>query len=226
MWWRILIKNLDYSQLKDLHRAKRENYTDEFSIRIHRSLSWVSRAEKQDEDLDASFIFYWIAFNATYTGSHLSNNIYSERHTYKDFFEKILKYDEKEYVYNAIWNEFSGSIRNLLNNQYIFSSFWNFENGHEGFDDWEEKFVQSKSMVLKALEHKNTQLILEILFDRLYTLRNQLMHGGATWNGKVNRSQVTDGQSIISFLIPNFLEIMMNNQNENWGKLNFPVVKS
>ena len=81
-------------------------------------------------------------------------------------------------------------------------------------------------MVLKALEHKNTQLILEILFDRLYTLRNQLMHGGATWNGKVNRSQVTDGQSIISFLIPNFLEIMMNNQNENWGKLNFPVVKS
>lgn len=226
MWWRILIKNLDYSQLKDLHRDKRENYTDEFSIRIHRSLSWVSRAEKQDEDLDASFIFYWIAFNATYTGSHLSNNIYSERHTYKDFFEKILKYDEKENVYNAIWNEFSGSVRNLLNNQYIFSPFWNFENGHEGFDDWEEKFVKSKSMVLKALEHKNTQLILEILFDRLYTLRNQLIHGGATWNGKVNRSQVTDGQSIISFLIPNFLEIMMNNQNENWGKLNFPVVKS
>ena len=226
MWWSVLIKNLDYSQLKDLHRAKRENYTDEFSIRIHRSLSWVSRAEKQDEDLDASFIFYWIAFNATYTGSHLSNNIYSERHTYKDFFEKILTYDEKEYVYNAIGNEFSGSIRNLLNNQYIFSSFWNFENGHEGFDDWEEKFVQSKSMVLKALEHKNTQLILEILFDRLYTLRNQLMHGGATWNGKVNRSQVTDGQSIISFLIPNFLEIMMNNQNEDWGKLNFPVVKN
>ena len=226
MWWRILIKNLDYSQLKDLHRAKRENYTDEFSIRIHRSLSWVFRAEKHDEDLDASFIFYWIAFNATYTGSHSSNNIYSERHIYKDFFEKILKYDQKEYVYNAIWNEFSGSIRNLLNNQYIFSSFWNFENGHEGFDDWEEKFVQSKSMVLKALEHKNTQLILEILFDRLYTLRNQLIHGGATWNGKVNRSQVTDGQSIISFLIPNFLEIMMNNQNENWGKLNFPVIKS
>jgi hypothetical protein len=220
------MKNLDYSQLKNLHRSKRDNYSDDFSIRIHRSLSWVNRAEKQDEDLDARFIFYWIAFNATYTGSHSSNSLYSERHTYKDFFEKILKYDEKEHVYYAIWNQFSGSVRNLLNNQFIFSSFWNFENGHEGFDDWEEKFSQSKSMVLKALEYKNTQLILEILFDRLYTLRNQIMHGGATWNGKVNRSQVTDGQSIISFLVPNFLEIMMNNQNEDWGKLNFPVVKN
>jgi len=220
------MKNSDYSQLKELHRAKRKNYTDQFSIRIHRSLSWINRAEKQDEDLDARFVFYWIAFNATYTGSHSNNNSYSEKHTYKYFFEKILKYDQKEYIYNAIWNLFSGSVRNLLNNQFIFSSFWNFQNGHVGFEDWEEKFLQSKSMVLKALEHKNTQLILEILFDRLYTLRNQLMHGGSTWNGKVNRSQVTDGQSIISFLIPNFLEIMMNNQNEDWGKLTFPVVEN
>jgi len=220
------MKKLDYSQLKDLHRSKRENFTDDFSIRIHRSLSWVHRAEKQDEDLDASFIFYWIAFNAMYTGSFLSNNLYSEKHTYKYFFEKILKYDQKENIYYAIWNQFSGSVRNILNNQFLFSSFWNFENGHVGFDDWNEKFLQSKSLVFRALVNKNSLLILEILFDRLYTLRNQIMHGGATWNGKINRSQVTDGQSIIAFLVPNFLNIMMNHQNEDWGKLTFPVVQS
>jgi len=212
--------------LKDLHRSKRENYTDEFSIRIHRSLSWINRAEKQNEDLDSRFIFYWIAFNAAYTGSQLNSFSNSEKHTYKEFLEKILKHDQKEYVYNAIWNEFSGSVRNLLDNKFIFSSFWNYENGHEGFDDWEEKFIQSKSIVFKALQNKNTLLILEILFDRLYTLRNQIMHGGSTWNGQVNRSQVTDGQSIISFLIPNFLEIMMNNQNEDWGRISFPLVQN
>ena len=141
-------------------------------------------------------------------------------------FEKILKYDQKEIIYNAIWKEFSGSIRNLLNNQFIFGPFWNFQNGHEGFDDWEVKFTESKSFVLKALKHKNTLIILEILFDRLYTLRNQLLHGGATWNGKINRSQVTDGQLVISFLIPNFLKIMMDNQNENLGKLSFPVLQN
>lgn len=216
---------LDYSKLKELHRLKRDNYTDEFSIRIHRSLSWIGRAEKKDEDIDARFIFYWIAFNSAYSAIQTSQYFDTERRIYKDFFEKILKYDKNEHVYNAIWKEFSGSVRSLLNNQYIFGPFWNFQNGHEGFDDWEVKFNESKSIALKALQNKNTLMILEILFDRLYTLRNQILHGGATWNSKVNRSQVQDGQSIIGFLIPNFLQIMMDNQNENWGKLVFPVVE-
>lgn len=217
---------LDYSKLKELHRLKRDNYTDEFSIRIHRSLSWIGRAEKKDEDIDARFIFYWIAFNSAYSAIQTSQYFDTERRIYKDFFEKILKYDKNEHVYNAIWKEFSGPVRSLLNNQYIFGPFWNFQNGHEGFDDWEVKFNESKSIALKALQNKNTLMILEILFDRLYTLRNQILHGGATWNSKVNRSQVQDGQSIIGFLIPNFLQIMMDNQNENWGKLVFPVVES
>ena len=216
---------LDYSKLKELHRLKRDNYTDEFSIRIHRSLSWIGRAEKKDEDIDARFIFYWIAFNSAYSAIQTSQYFDTERRIYKDFFEKILKYDKNEHVYNSIWKEFSGSVRSLLNNQYIFGPFWNFQNGHEGFDDWEVKFNESKSIALKALQNKNTLMILEILFDRLYTLRNQILHGGATWNSKVNRSQVQDGQSIIGFLIPNFLQIMMDNQNENWGKLVFPVVE-
>ena len=216
---------LDYSKLKELHRLKRDNYTDEFSIRIHRSLSWIGRAEKKNEDIDARFIFYWIAFNSAYSAIQTSQYFDTERRIYKDFFEKILKYDKNEHVYNAIWKEFSGSVRSLLNNQYIFGPFWNFQNGHEGFDDWEVKFNESKSIALKALQNKNTLMILEILFDRLYTLRNQILHGGATWNSKVNRLQVQDGQSIIGFLIPNFLQIMMDNQNENWGKLVFPVVE-
>tara|TARA_E500000178_G_scaffold232397_1_gene228889 strand:+ start:113 stop:775 length:663 start_codon:yes stop_codon:yes gene_type:complete len=217
---------LDYSKLKELHRLKRDNYTDEFSIRIHRSLSWIGRAEKKDEDIDARFIFYWIAFNSAYSAIQTSQYFDTERRIYKDFFEKILKYDKNEYVYNAIWKQFSGSVRSLLNNQYIFGSFWNFQNGHEGFDDWEVKFNESKSIALKALQNKNTLMILEILFDRLYTLRNQILHGGATWNSKVNRSQVQDGQAIIGFLVPNFLQIMMYNQNEKWGKLVFPVVET
>ena len=34
------------------------------------------------------------------------------------------------------------------------------------------------------------------VFDRLYVLRNQLVHGGSTWNSGINRTQVRDGAAI------------------------------
>ena len=65
--------------------------------------------------------------------------------------------------------------------------------------------------------------MLTLLFNRLYILRNQLVHGGATWKGKVNRSQVQDGKRILGTLVPVFVEIMMDNPQEDWGKPYYPV---
>jgi hypothetical protein len=57
-------------------------------------------------------------------------------------------------------------------------------------------------------------------------LRNQLVHGNATWKGSINRQQVNDSFKIISNLQPVFLSIMMDNPNENWGNLAFPIVNT
>ena len=43
----------------------------------------------------------------------------------------------------------------------------------------------------------DTQKMMGIMFDRLYTLRNQLLHGGATWNSNINRSQISQGAEIM-----------------------------
>ena len=39
---------------------------ERLGLRVHRALSWVERAERESDDPDAAFIFYWIAFNAAY----------------------------------------------------------------------------------------------------------------------------------------------------------------
>jgi len=41
----------------------------------------------------------------------------------------------------------------------------------------------------------------------------------------VNRAQVRDGAEILGFLMPVFIDIMMNNPNEHWGKPFYPVVE-
>jgi hypothetical protein len=71
----------------------------------------------------------------------------------------------------------------------------------------------------------DTPLILSILFDRLYVLRNQLIHGGATWCSKVNRDQVRDGAAVLMSLVPTFIDIMMDNPTHPWAMPHYPVVE-
>ena len=50
------------------------------------------------------------------------------------------------------------------------------------------------------------------------------MHGGSTWNSSVNRRQIEDGTSILGFLIPIFVDLMMNESDIKWQKPYYPVV--
>jgi hypothetical protein len=67
-------------------------------------------------------------------------------------------------------------------------------------------------------------MVLGIVFTRLYTLRNQLMHGGATWGGKVNRDQLRDCNALMGKLVPMIIEIMLDNPDTLWGDAVYPVV--
>ena len=66
--------------------------------------------------------------------------------------------------------------------------------------------------------------LIEVLLDRLYTLRNQIMHGGATYKSKVNRAQVRDACNILKLFIPIIIDIMMEHWEEDWGEIYYPVV--
>ncbi len=87
-----------------------------------------------------------------------------------------------------------------------------------------EKNQKSKKKTRTALANENTKLILTTLYDRLYVLRNQIVHGGATWNSRVNRSQVQDGARIMAFLVPLFIDLMMDNPEISWGAPYYPVI--
>ena len=76
----------------------------------------------------------------------------------------------------------------------------------------------------KYFQKSNVAEILTELLKRLYVLRNQLFHGGATYNGRVNRKQLKDACGILEKLVPIIIEIMIDNKGENWGKVSFPLI--
>jgi len=56
-------------------------------------------------------------------------------------------------------------------------------------------------------------------------LRNQLLHGGATWDSSINRDQLRDSTNILGKLVPITIKLMMDNGRAIWGTPCYPVVK-
>jgi len=216
--------NLEYKALKEKHRAIRDGFPLNLSLRVHRSLSWLDRAE-QTNDLDSKFIFLWISFNAAYAKLLDENENATEREQISVFFQTLSDFDKKNQIYENIWQTYPGPVRLLLSNKYIFGPFWKYQLGIVSKQEWERSFSSAQKVVNSALANKNTNLILSILFTRIYVLRNQIIHGGATWGSSVNRDQLESGCQILSNLVPIFINLMMDNPNCEWEAPAYPVVE-
>ena len=218
-----------FSDIQQTFKQNRENFNEDFRLRIHRSLSWLQRAEQaqQEQDLDSKFIYLWISFNAAYAKDLGAGLRSADKGAFVQFIYRICHLDKEQKIYYTVWNTFSGSIRILLNNQFTFQPFWDYHNGLITEQDWIASFEKNRKKALEALTQKDTPEILIAVFNHLYTLRNQLIHGGATFNSTVNRSQLKDACNILSTLIPEMLKVMLQNPDDKtWGKPFYPVVNS
>jgi hypothetical protein len=212
-------------ELKEKQRALREDFAAPLSLRVHRALSWLLRAEKEQADDDARFIFLWIGFNAAYAGDvSRAMEGQTERDRLQGFFRILVSFDSHYRIYDTVWERFSREIVLILDNPYVFHPFWLHHNGVPNNADWRDKLARSRTSIDNAMREHNTPKILSILFDRLYVLRNQLVHGGATWNSQTNRRQVADGAALLACLLPIFIDLMMDNASHQWSMPNYPVV--
>lgn len=216
--------------LNKRHQAQITQHRSPFTLRMHRALSWLQRAEAAGEDDDVAFVCLWIAFNAAYaqdlgqgTGST------SERQAFRNFMADVCALDQGKALSALVWQVFPGPIRLLLDNQYVFQPFWDALNNPRSDGStpghWREAFDDARQRVHRALAQQDTERVLYEVFVRLYTLRNQLMHGGATWNSSVNRSQVRDGRALLARVLPVMLGVMMDCPERFEGRPFYPVVR-
>ncbi|QSH96055.1 HEPN domain-containing protein [Treponema phagedenis] len=160
--------------------------------------------KKRQDDLDFCFISLWISFNAIYADDL---NEIGDRSAVTGFLKKLSDLDTDKLLYALVWDTFSDNIRILLNNQYSFQPFWDEYNKPKTttVNSWEERFESEKKKVTKAMGTQNTAHLLTIVFRRLYTLRNQIIHGGATYNSSTNQSQK---KKLADFCLLLFLQLL------------------
>ena len=218
---------MNFEQLKTRHRAERGPWHPNLSLRVHRALSWLHRAEQLagQDDVDGQFVLLWIAFNAAYATDIDEKYRESEQQTFRGFLEKLTSLDAGEKRFDGlVWQEFPRSIRVLLDNQYVFADFWKFQNGSMTEDAWKASFAAANRAAHKAMGRLDTVTVLSVVLARIYTLRNQVLHGGATCGSSVNREQLRDCTHFMAKLVPLVIEVMMDHPETLWGDAVYPVV--
>jgi hypothetical protein len=238
MMWAKIIKSDDmssqlladqYEELKQALRAHRDDFSQVHSTRLHRSLSWLKAAsvQLQTDNVDQAFINLWISFSACF---------YIEgEESIAPFIEKLVALDDEQRIYGCLWKEYSGSVKALIKNPYVFAEFWQAQRlkgeqkegcvvEEQTTAAWRISFDQSSVEALNCLSRKKVAPLFSIVLDRLYVLRNQVLQGGATYQSQVNREQVGDGVALLSNIMPIIIGIMLNSSEEDWGEIAYPVI--
>ena len=210
-------------QLKSKQRELRDGFPLPLTLRVHRSISWLRRAEQEEDDLDVLFVLLWIGFNAAYAGdldravegtsANASNSSLPRSSAWTAPTASMTRSGSGSPMKFACCSTTSSSSRPSGSIRRANSA------------GWEVSFDAAKRAANRALAEKNTAVVLSILFDRLYVLRNQIIHGGATWDSSANRNQVRDGAALLGCLLPVFIDLMMDHPDAEWTMPMYPVVE-
>lgn len=217
--------------------------------RLRRSLSWLERGNGA-RDADAKFVFLWIAFNAAYaidrkTELAIRGEEVTDAQRRREYFRTLVPYDVDRRIYRQLVGVLCDPVRHLIANVYVYRGFWDCLSDRQfNWQNWKYKtrferdiktvesllgFIDSRGSLQAQLRakavvpHEDVVRVLDILFDRLNVLRNQLMHGCATHKGTLNRRQVDPGAQMLASLVLLFLDIMVDHPEQDWGPVPFPV---
>lgn len=188
------------------------------NIRLHRAISWLEASEKA-HSIDLAFISCWIGFNALYSSSEIDSPKQESKKIW-NFIKELSKSDQDDKLWILLCSENKSLTDKIVENELLFINFWN--SMHNQLEHWEESFFYSNQEIKIFYDQKNVAKYVSAIMQRIYLLRNQLVHGGATHQGRMNRVQVEHCNRLMNKLLPCMISIMMQYPKKNWGELCYP----
>jgi hypothetical protein len=114
------------------------------------------------------------------------------------------------------------AVMAILDDEYLSSFFWEDPSSVRASKSKKAKFDARTWYI-----DKKWVMIFVRLLERIYLLRCQLVHGAATYGGKLNRESLKRCVSMLRhFLNAVALVIIDHGANEDWGTMCFPPLNS
>lgn len=182
------------------------------ALRLYRARSWLRKSRKAGSntppDLDAQFIFLWIAFNSLYgrrrrrdtsSGSQMSRGA-SELGDFKGFLEAIERVSGSQVAALLRRSPLAGSAAKVLDNPFLDLDCW---------DRWETDGIRDRQQRLAIPRRSYGGQPLPVpVFRQLYVLRNQLLHGAASDAGRRNRESLKSAILVLDAVVDALISLV------------------
>ncbi|MFO0905279.1 MAG: HEPN domain-containing protein [Pirellulales bacterium] len=199
-------------------------------IRFHRAFSWLARVERLEEaDVDLALISQWVALNALYgQWNSLAGMAVGDRESWRVFLDRVVDLDTDQLIARVLLDH-QRLARSILEDAYLSDLFW--QEPEAGAQSTVQATVRATARRMRSNAQmwyfeKRYKLILDQVVERIYLMRCQLIHGAATYGGKLNRRSLRHCATMLKHLIPAlFLVLIERGADEDWGIMCYPPLE-
>ena len=179
----------------------------------------MQRAEQATkDDLDFALLSHWIAFNSLYgQWDHEAKEPQPDNACWRRYLERMLVLDKNSHIVDTLV-ENKPLVMSIFEDEFLSRYFWQEPTG--------KRASQSKKTMYDARTwfiQGSWLLILDRLFERIYLLRCQLVHGASTFNSSLNRTSIRHCYQAMDHLMRAFLQVWITfGADEDWGVMCYP----
>ena len=192
--------------------------------RVSRALSWYEVSKESDSDSDERLMFSIIAFNALYAQPRMPQNHADSQDSQAQDYENrkafLGKIFNLQHHYLFDWS--SGEIVRLIEIRsfiYLSNIFWR-STSPQKYNLLKEEIAYAREKTSKQIKKKDSEP-LEDAIERVYRLRNQLLHGLSAHKDSYNRKQVGLCSEFMFGVVGRTIKTIINDDSEDWGKVPF-----
>lgn len=191
------------NRVLNLRAIEREAANQSYLDRLQRGYSWLWKAyaipdESDDSDVEARFLFAWIAFNALYGVRRdwriKAQSVDSGRATagitdLEWFLRTIGRLDTGEGRIVDFLRQNQDDVKSVVEDPFLVEAYWRWDQ-----ESTDRRKRQDLKAVTEPSSRRSLNRCLRIVFVwRLRTLRNLLMHGAST-NRYSKRRETEEGK--------------------------------
>ncbi len=176
-----------------------DSLSEAVQIRLRRSESWLRKSRSarnldsdKPPDLDAQFVFLWIAFNALY-GQRRYEVDGKEIVDFTRFLERVETLSRGAVATALRQPDVEKHVEHLLQSPFLNIDCWR---------EWDRAGIRDRQQRVQTARHTYDKEHPTVpVFQQLYTLRNQMLHGAATDGGRRNRESLKNAIPVLEISV-------------------------